>query len=66
MFMISFITFKKCVSCFFLLKIVIDPKTDHDSKTDFPFYVFPFPMNIVLVPFVYFQTYYSFQKAVES
>ena len=29
---------KKYISCFFLLKIVSGPKTDHDSKTDFPFY----------------------------
>ena len=40
MFMLSFRTLKKYISCFFLLKIVNDPKTDHDSKTDFPFYMY--------------------------
>ena len=37
MFRISFVTLKKYISCFFLLKILNDPKTDYDSKTDFPF-----------------------------
>ena len=37
--MISFVTLKRYISCFFLLKIVSDPNIDYDSKTDFPFYL---------------------------
>ena len=37
MFVISFVMLKKFISCFVLVKIASDPKTDYDSKTDFPF-----------------------------
>ena len=35
MFMISFVKLNKYIYIFSLLKIASDPKTDHDSKTDF-------------------------------
>ena len=34
MFVLSFVTIKEYISCFFLVKIASDPKTDYDSKTD--------------------------------
>ena len=40
MFLISFVTLQKYISCFFLVQIASDPKTDYDSKADFPFYIF--------------------------
>ena len=39
MFVISYVTFKMYISCLFQVKIASDPKTDYDSKTDFPFYI---------------------------
>ena len=39
MFKVSFGTVKKYISCLFVLKKARDPKIDHDSKTDFPFYI---------------------------
>ena len=47
MFVISFVTFKKVYFMFFfLVKIAIDPKTDYESKTDFPFYLSKFIFSL--------------------